>query len=47
MCQKLMIIIGTICFGFWILILVILVQKKAKTTQFKIQILVLLTTNML
>ena len=28
MCQKLLIIIGTICFGFWITILVILAPKK-------------------
>ena len=30
MCQKLFIIVGTICFGFWISTLVILAPKKAQ-----------------
>ena len=42
-CQKLLIITGTICFGFCIPILVILAPKKAKKTHFRIQILVSLT----
>ena len=42
-CQKLLIITGTICFGFCIPILVILAPKKTKKTHFRIQILVSLT----